>query len=266
MSLRFAPNQTGKIHLGHVRTCLANYLYAKKHNKKIYLREDFPHNTLKCVVKSHAEDLEWLGFRFDAKYELISVVVPVTHIIHSFLEKKDDKVELLSGETIETNLSQYRWFKLLFPLIYEDYVTFLDSDLVFAFYSFCFDVMFGVDTIIQGRDLQDILPLYLSLHKHLPELREKLNPEYKQWPRFLYLSLVIDEHGRKFDQREGIGVLVESLKEKYSPEAILNWAFHSLVKTEERKRTLDEMVEDFSIEKINYEDVVFRWEDLDRWV
>jgi len=266
MSLRFAPNQTGKLHLGHVRTCLANYLYAKKHNKKIYLREDFAYSVLKGTPISHTDDLSWLGFRFDATHELASFVIPVTHKVSELLSINADSVELLSGETITTNLSLYRWFVALFPLFYKDRVAFLDCDLVFAFYSFCCDVILGVDTIIQGKDLIAALPTYLSLHKNLPELALKLNPEYKGPPKFLFLSLVKDKDGRKFDQRSKVGLTVEELRDKgYSPESILNWAFHSLVKVERRKRTLDEMVADFDIEKINYSDVIFSWEELNKW-
>ncbi|HIA22898.1 MAG TPA: hypothetical protein EYN76_00435, partial [Candidatus Marinimicrobia bacterium] len=37
-NVRFAPSPTGQLHLGSARTALFNYLFAKHHNGKFYLR------------------------------------------------------------------------------------------------------------------------------------------------------------------------------------------------------------------------------------
>ena len=36
--VRFAPSPTGPLHIGGVRTCLYNYLFAKKHGGQLLLR------------------------------------------------------------------------------------------------------------------------------------------------------------------------------------------------------------------------------------
>ena len=44
---RFAPSQTGFLHVSGLRTALYNYLYAKKHNGQFILRiEDTDQNRL----------------------------------------------------------------------------------------------------------------------------------------------------------------------------------------------------------------------------
>lgn len=77
---RFAPSPTGFLHVGNARTALVNWLYARKHNGKFYLRID---DTDKARSKTEYEDaiirdLKWLGLNWDdtfnqssrlAKYE-----------------------------------------------------------------------------------------------------------------------------------------------------------------------------------------------------
>ena len=38
--IRFAPSPTGFLHIGHARTALVNWLYARKYNGKFILRID----------------------------------------------------------------------------------------------------------------------------------------------------------------------------------------------------------------------------------
>jgi glutamyl-tRNA synthetase len=65
--VRFAPSPTGPLHIGGVRTCLYNYLFAKQHGGKLLLRiEDtdqarFVHGAEEYIV----EAFQWLGITFD---------------------------------------------------------------------------------------------------------------------------------------------------------------------------------------------------------
>ena len=50
--VRFAPSPTGALHIGGVRTCLYNYLFAKQHGGELIFRiEDtaYCHNVL-CLL------------------------------------------------------------------------------------------------------------------------------------------------------------------------------------------------------------------------
>lgn len=65
--VRFAPSPTGPLHLGSARTALFNYLFAKQQGGKIYLRiEDTDRERSKPEFEQNIiEDLEWLGLKFD---------------------------------------------------------------------------------------------------------------------------------------------------------------------------------------------------------
>jgi len=65
--LRFAPNPSGPLHIGHARAAILNHEYAKKYNGKLILRmEDTdPRRVDPQAYKMIQEDLEWLGIKWD---------------------------------------------------------------------------------------------------------------------------------------------------------------------------------------------------------
>ncbi|MEA1904592.1 MAG: glutamate--tRNA ligase [Candidatus Hadarchaeota archaeon] len=68
---RFAPNPNGPLHLGHVRTALLSYEYARRYSGKFILRfEDTnPANALAEMYELIREDLRWLGIEWDEELE-----------------------------------------------------------------------------------------------------------------------------------------------------------------------------------------------------
>lgn len=65
--VRFAPSPTGALHIGGVRTCLYNYLFAKQHGGDLIFRiEDTDSNRFVPGAEEYiAESLAWLGIKFD---------------------------------------------------------------------------------------------------------------------------------------------------------------------------------------------------------
>ncbi len=65
--VRFAPSPTGALHIGGVRTCLYNYLFAKQHGGDMIFRiEDTDSNRFVPGAEKYIiEALEWLGIKFD---------------------------------------------------------------------------------------------------------------------------------------------------------------------------------------------------------
>ncbi len=65
--VRFAPSPTGLLHVGNARTATLNWLFAKKHGGKFFLRIDDT-DTERSKPEYEAailEDLSWLGFGHD---------------------------------------------------------------------------------------------------------------------------------------------------------------------------------------------------------
>ena len=64
---RFAPSPTGLLHVGNIRTAIANWLFARKHNGKFILRIDDTDvsRSTKAFEDAIKEDLLWLGLEWD---------------------------------------------------------------------------------------------------------------------------------------------------------------------------------------------------------
>ena len=67
--VRFAPSPTGELHIGGARTALFNYLFAKHHNGKFFLRvEDTDRERSKDEFTDQiCESLNWLGLHWDGE-------------------------------------------------------------------------------------------------------------------------------------------------------------------------------------------------------
>lgn len=67
ITLRFAPNPSGPLHIGHARAAILNKLYQDKYNAKLILRiEDTdPKRVEVDAYDAIPEDLEWLGITPD---------------------------------------------------------------------------------------------------------------------------------------------------------------------------------------------------------
>ena len=65
--LRFAPNPSGPLHIGHSRAAVPNAEYVKRHNGKLILRiEDTdPKRVFEPAYEMIPEDLKWLGVNHD---------------------------------------------------------------------------------------------------------------------------------------------------------------------------------------------------------
>ncbi|WP_407375808.1 glutamate--tRNA ligase [Methanobrevibacter sp.] len=65
--LRFAPNPSGPLHIGHSRAAVPNAEYVKRHNGKLILRiEDTdPKRVFEPAYEMIPEDLKWLGIEPD---------------------------------------------------------------------------------------------------------------------------------------------------------------------------------------------------------
>ena len=73
---RFAPSPTGHLHLGNLRSCFLNWVFAKKNNGKFILRYDDTdkERSREEFIVSIASDLKWLNIDYDETlYQILTI-------------------------------------------------------------------------------------------------------------------------------------------------------------------------------------------------
>lgn len=273
---RFAPSPTGFLHIGGVRTALYNFLYAKKMGGKFILRiedTDIARNTVEAE-QAIIDAMQWLGLSYDELYRQSER----TEIYRSYLEKLVSQG--LAYESIEdskqnpgTTVSVIRFKNPGEVVTFNDNVcgevSVDTTDLgdfviaknfnepIFHFANVVDDFEMGVTHIIRGQEHLANTPRQILIARAIGA------------PMFNYthIPLVLAPDKTKLSKRHGAISAMEYKHMGYLPEAILN--FMALIGwnpgTDQEIFHLDELVEAFSLEKINKSSGVFNIQKLN-WV
>lgn len=99
--LRFAPSPTGFLHVGNLRTAVANYLFTRRHGGRLMLRMDDT-DTARSKPEYEAaiqEDLRWLGIPWDdyarqsdrmAQYEAAADRLKAAGLLYPCFESEEE--------------------------------------------------------------------------------------------------------------------------------------------------------------------------------
>ncbi|MEK7176759.1 MAG: glutamate--tRNA ligase family protein [Patescibacteria group bacterium] len=272
---RFPPSPTGPLHIGNVRTALFNYLFAKHNGGKFILRiEDTDKARSKEEFeKGMLEGLEWLGLKWDNKPERQS---ERTGVYKKYLEKliKEDKV-YVSLETEGENKEVIRFRNPNKTVSFEDLVrgevkfdTKELGDFIIAkninepLYHLAVvidDFEAWVTHVIRGEDHVSNTPRQILIQEAIGAPR----------PVYAHLPLILASDRSKLSKRKhGESVSLDYYRKKgYLPQAILNYL--SLLGwnpgTDKEIFTLEELIKDFDVEKIQKGGAIFDEKKLD-WV
>jgi len=90
ITTRFAPSPTGNLHLGNLRSCFLNWIYAKQNNGKFILRYDDTdqERSKEEFVLSIASDLKWLNIDHDETYFQSKRIDRYDQIFDQLISKK----------------------------------------------------------------------------------------------------------------------------------------------------------------------------------
>ena len=260
---RFAPSPTGLFHIGSARTALFNYLYARKHNGKFILRVE---DTDKTRSEKQYEDditsgLKWLGLDWDEFHRQSER----TEVYKKYLQKLlDEDKAYLDGKAIRFKNPNK---KVVFNDLIRgeistqtddvgDFVIAKDLDApLFHFTVVVDDYEMGVTDVIRGEDHIPNTPRHILL-------QEALGFDI---PNYAHLPLILGADRSKLSKRHGAASLNEYKNMGYLPEAIINFiAFIGWNPGDEREIfSKDELVKEFSLERIQKSAGIFNLERLD---
>lgn len=272
---RMAPSPTGPLHVGSVRTTLFNYLFAKQHNGKFILRiEDTDKERSKKEFEDNIiESLKWLDISYDEFYRQSERGNIYKKYLKDLIEKGN--VYLSKEEINQDNQrsevlrfknpnKKVKWKDLVLGEIEFDTTELKDfvvaKDLDSPLYHFAVvvdDMLMGVTHIIRGQD-------HISNTARQILILEALRGERAE---YAHIPLILASDKTKLSKRHGALSTLEYRDMGYLPQALVN--FLALIGWNPGHNqeifTLDELIKEFSIEKVQKGGGVFNLEKLD-WI
>ncbi len=274
---RFAPSPTGFLHIGGVRTALFSYLFAKQNKGEFVLRiEDTDKERNKEEwTEGLIKDLDWLGLKHD-RFEKQSERF---NIHKKYLQKLiDDGFAYISKETPTEPGQRDEVIRFKNPnkiVIIEDLIrgsVSIDTtdlhDFVIArsleepLYHLAVvidDFEMGITHVIRGEEHLSNTPRQILIQEAIGAPR----------PIYAHIPLVLAADRSKLSKRiHGETVSLTYYREQgYLPEAILN--FVAMIGwnsgTDQEIFSLNELIEQFKIEKVQKGGAVLNVEKLD-WI
>ncbi len=278
---RFPPSPTGFMHIGRARTALFNYIFSKQNKGEMVFRfEDTDTERSKKEFQTDIiESLQWLGISYDTgpfwqsqrtdiykKYLLKMIDTGFAYV------SKEDPTEAdkIEGRTRTEVIRFKNPNKIItFTDLIRGEITFDTTDLkdfiiarsvnepLYHLAVVVDDFEMGTTHIIRGEDGISNTPRQILIQEAIGATR----------PMYAHLPLILAKDKSKLSGRHG-AVSVKEYREKgYLPEALINYL--ALLGwnpgTEQEIFSLDELIREFKIERINKSGAIFNEEKL-QWV
>ena len=275
--VRMAPSPTGNLHIGTSRTALFNYLFAKKMGGRYILRiEDTDKERSKKEYEQNILDgLSWLGLLHDELYRqsereeiYVSYLKKMLENGTAYVSKEEPKEEGQRSEVIRfKNPNKKVAFEDVIRGTIEFDTTELgnfviaksESEPLYHLAVVVDDHEMGVTHVIRGEDHISNTPRQILLQEAIGAER----------PVYAHLPLILASDRAKLSKRKhGEAVWVDTYKNMgILPEAIVNYL--ALLGwnpgTEQEVFTMNELIEQFDLKKIQKGGAVFDIKKLD-WV
>lgn len=265
--VRYGPSPTGVPHIGNIRTALFNYIFAKSKGAsgKFYLRiEDTDQaRIVPGAVEKIKESLKALSVKWDGDVIVQSKRLSIYKKHLEVLKKgglayQDEGAWRFKIQTEEANIG---WQDAVhgtvsFPTnVLEDFIIIKsDGYPTYHFASVVDDHEMEITHVMRGDEWISSTPKHILLYKAFGW----------EHPQFVHLPPILGANHKKLSKREGAKSVLEYIDEGYLPEAIVN--FLALLgwspKGEQEIFSLEELVNQFSLDRINKNSPIFDPEKL----
>ncbi len=271
ITTRFAPSPTGYMHIGRARTALFNYLFTRKNGGKMIFRiEDTDKERSKKEYEENiVECLEWLGIRYDLGPYRQS---ERARIYISYLKKLIENGAAFVSKDEENGNEVIRFKnpnkKIRFNDLIRGEIEFDTTDLgdfviarsleepLYHLAVVIDDHQMGVTHVIRGEDGISNTPRQILIQEGIGAVR----------PIYAHIPLILAADKSKLSGRHGAVSVTEYKKKGYLPEAVVNFlALLGWHPSDEREiMSPEELVQDFSIERVQKSGAIFDEEKL-KW-
>jgi len=286
---RFAPSPTGYLHVGGLRTALYNYLFSKQFQGEFILRiEDTDQNRyVENAIENLISILEKFGLHYDIgpnkedqygpyiqskrlsiykKYYLELIKNELAYVcfdkngelIPEFnsqkaLGKLDEKhvIKLKVKKKSELTIADMIRGEIKFDLnlIEDPIIIKSDGYPTYHFANVIDDHLMKISHVIRGEEWISSLPKHVILYKAFGW----------ELPKFCHLPLLLNEDKSKLSKRQGDVAVEDFINKGYLKNTLIN--FVSLLgwhpKNDQEFFSLEELVENFSIDRVNKSGAIF---------
>ncbi|WP_348666281.1 glutamate--tRNA ligase [Arsenophonus symbiont of Ornithomya chloropus] len=292
---RFAPSPTGFLHVGSARTALYSWLYSRHNKGKFILRiedTDIARSTKKSI-NAIIDGMNWLNLNWDeGPYYQTKRFNRYHAVINHMLDKgiayrcyclKTRLNNLRKNQISNGQKPRYDGYcrnnnndqinkphvvRFANPkkgsVIFEDkirgWIKFSNlelDDLIIRrsdgtpTYNFCVvidDWDMKITHVIRGEDHLNNTPRQINILK-------SLNAPI---PKYAHVSMILGDDGKKLSKRHGAISIMEYREEGYLPESLLNYLVRlGWSHGDQEIFNLDEMINHFSLQKINKSASIF---------
>lgn len=301
---RFAPSPTGYLHIGGARTALFCYLFARQQGGEFVLRvEDTDQErSTEESVQAIFDGLAWLGLdydegpffqtqRFERYKEVVDELLESGHAYYCYCTpaELDEMRELAMQKKEKPRYNGYwRDRRDSPPAGVEPVVRFknpLSGSVVIN------DLVKG-EIVVENTELDDLIlmrsdgsPTYnlsvvvddLDMRiSHVIRGDDHVNNTFRQinifkalgaeLPAFAHLPMILGEDGKRMSKRHGAVSVLQYQEQGYLPDALLNYLVRlGWSHNDQELFSREEMIELFSLERVNRAGAVFDNKKLD-WV
>ncbi len=297
---RFAPSPTGYLHVGGARTALFSWLYARKHQGKFILRiedTDLERSTQESV-DAILEGMDWLGLTYDeGPYYQTQHFERYKEVIQQLLAQgnayrcycsKDELEQLREQQMANKEKPRYngKCRHLTEPQVGKGFVVRFKNPVDGAVT--INDLVKG-DITVANKELDDLIiartdgsPTYnltvvvddMDMHiTHVVRGDDHVNNTPRQinilkalgakLPKYAHLPMILGSDGARLSKRHGAVSVMQFRDEGYLPEALLNYLVRlGWSHGDQEIFSIDEMIDNFSLEAINVSASAFNMEKL----
>ncbi len=266
VKVRFAPSPTGNLHIGGARTCLFNWLFARHHGGRFILRiEDSDKNRSKEEFLIEILDsLKWLGLDWDEgpyfQSERVKFYLEYAQkLLSQGLAYEEEGAVIYRVLPDSITIEDLVHGKIVFDTqeIKDQVLIKKDGLPTYNFACVIDDAEMKITHVIRGDDHISNTPKQGLLYKALGFAI----------PQFAHIPLILGEDRSRLSKRTGATAISEYRKLGYLSEALVNylallgWSPGGNREVISKK----EMIEIFSLEKVNKTAAAFSDEKLD-WI
>ncbi|MDD4804140.1 MAG: glutamate--tRNA ligase family protein [Candidatus Pacebacteria bacterium] len=254
---RFAPSNTGTLHIGSARTALFNFLLARNRKAKFILRiEDTDSvRSTKEFEDNIVNGLKWLGIEWDEFHrqsERTEIYLRYAEelIARDLAYREDEAIKFRVVDTV-TSFNDLIRGEINFDMSLQEDFTIIKSDgkPAFLWANVVDDYEMGITHVIRGEDHISNTPKQFQLYQAMGW----------ETPNFGHLSIILGMDRAKLSKRNGAKSVGQFQTEGYLSEALVNfvallgWS-HSSSK---EILTRDELISEYTIDRVSKSNSIF---------